>query len=205
MKNNPIERVGPVEELIRQAAARSRRISEPSKLIIAQFKVDIKRWNPKLKEYYPKWDRHYDSEACLIDDLLTNGGRDLIHNASFMTGTQPAALTYYALTKNSSFSPAASDTTLSQEITSADGSQMARHQPTGSPGGITESFSHTTGQNTTVIVAAFVNNGGAAVSAYGYGNFNASSSGTLGFESGFTGVTLQVNDALKLTVTLTLG
>ena len=105
-----------------------------------------------------------------------------------MTGAQPAALTYYAICNPGSFSPAAGDTTLATEITTP--SLCARHQCTGSVDGVTETFTHTAGTNTTVVVCGFKNNGGGAVTGIkGYGNFNLTGpppAGTLGTESAFT-------------------
>jgi hypothetical protein len=208
------ENLGNVDDFVREAIQKSRSVDEALRQIKAKFRVEVKRWDPKHKRYKmqrdPKtgkldlWQLHYDSEEISLDDLLTNGGRDLIHNTSFMTGTQPAALTYYAVCNPSSFSPSASDTTLNTEITTP--SSLARHVCNGSVDGITESFTHTAGTNTTTVVCGFKNNGASAVTGIkGYGNFNAASSGTLGTESSFTSVDLQVNDVLKLTVTLTLG
>jgi hypothetical protein len=198
-----VEYIGVVDDFVRHAIAKSRNVDEALKRIKVKFKVEIKRWD-KTKLRHGGWILHYDSEEAALDDLLTNGGRDLIHNASFMTGTQPAALTYYAICNPSTFSPSATDTTLNTEITTPSG--LARHQCTGTVDGVTESFTHTSGGNTTVVVCGFKNNGSSAVTGIkGYGNFNAASSGTLGTESSFTSTDLQINDILKLTVTLTLG
>jgi hypothetical protein len=180
-----------------------RRIDEVLKDISVHFRVHIYRWNEREKRHEKPY-LHYDSREYALEDLLTNGGRDLIHQASFLTGTQPAALTYYAITNAAGFTPAATDTTLTGEITTPSG--LARHQPTGTVDGITESIVHTAGTNTTTVTAAFKNNGATAVTGIqGYGNFNAATGGTLGTESAFTAVSLNPNDILKLTVTITLG
>ena len=200
------ENLGTVDDAIRaaiQRAPKERSVDETLRQIKVQFKVEVKRWNPKT-ESYGDWLLHFDSEEKLLDDLLTNGGRDLIHNASFMTGAQPAALTYYAICNPGTFTPAAGDTTLATEITTP--TQCARHQCTGSVDGVTESFTHTAGGNTTVVICGFKNNGGSAITGIkGYGNFSLVSGGTLGSESAFTALDLQINDILKLSVTLTLG
>ncbi|MCJ7634144.1 hypothetical protein MUP77_17370, partial [Candidatus Bathyarchaeota archaeon] len=139
-----------------------------------------------------------------LDDLLTKGGRDLIHNASFMTGAQPAALTYYSICNPGTFTPVDTDTTLNTEITTPTG--LARHQCTGSVDGVTESFTHTASGNTTIVVCGFKNNAAPPITGIkGYGNFNNSSGGVLGTESSFTSLDLSQNDILKLQVTLTLG
>jgi hypothetical protein len=209
-----VENIDAVDDFIRtaiQKAPKNRSIDEVLSQIKVKFKVEIERWDPNHKKYKmqrdPKtgklslWLLHYDSEEVSLSDLLTNGGRDLIHNASFMTGTQPAALTYYAVS-HTSFTPAVTDTTLTGEES---GSGLARHVCNGTVDGVTESFTHTSGGNTTVVVCGFKNSTGGAVTLYAYGNFNAASAGTLGTESTFTSVTLQISDILKLSVTLTLG
>lgn len=200
------ENLGTIEDAVRTAirrAPKERSINETLRQIKVKFKVEVKRWNPKT-ESYGDWLLHFDSEEKTLDDLLTNGGRDLIHNASFMTGAQPAALTYYAICNPGTFSPAVGDTTLNTEITTPTG--LARHQYTGSVDGVTESFTHTAGGNTTVVVCGFKNNGGGPITGIkGYGNFSLVSGGTLGSESAFTSLDLQISDILKLSVTLTLG
>jgi len=201
-----IENLGKVDDFIRTAllkAPRERTIDEILREIKVKFKVEVKRWNPQ-KNKYGEWILHYDSEEKSLDDLLTNGGRDLIHNASFMTGAQPAALTYYAICNPGTFTPAPGDTTLNGEITTPSG--LARHQCTGAVDGVTESFTHAAGGNTTVVVCGFKNNAAPPITGIkGYGNFNLAAVGTLGTESAFTSLDLNQNDILKLTVTLTLG
>jgi hypothetical protein len=197
-----VENIGSVDDLVRSAIIKSKSVDEALGRIYATVKVEVKRWDPKTEKYGP-WILHFE-ENRPFEDLLTNAGRDLIHNASFMTGAQPAALTYYAICNPASFTPSATDTTLSGEITTPTG--LARHQCTGTVDGVTESFTHTAGGNTTVVVCGFKNNGGSAVTGIkGYGNFNASSGGTLGTESSFTSLDLQISDVLRLTITLTLG
>jgi hypothetical protein len=178
--------------------------------IIASFTVDAKRYHKKNGVYVPFWDRMFDSEKLCIDDLLTNNGRDVIHNQSFMNGSQPAQFNYYAISSDATFSAdfTTASTTINNEINTP--THMIRHICTSNWGGITESYSHSAGTNTTVIVAAFENNtGSGTITVYGYGNANASSGVTIGFGSAFTGVALNsaagAYDCLKLTVTLTLG
>lgn len=204
-----LENLGSVDDFIRTAimkAPKQRAIDEVLDGIKVKFKVEVKRWNSQKKEY-GEWILHYDSEEKALLDLLTNGGRDLIHNASFMTGAQPAALTYYAICNPGVFTPAPGDTTLNTEITSPSG--LARHQCTGVVDGVNESFTHNAGTNTTVVVCGFKNNAAPPITGIkGYGNFNLTGpppAGTLGTESSFTSLDLNQNDILKLTVTLTLG
>jgi len=212
-----IENLGRIDDFVRaaiQTAPRERSIAEVLSGISVQFKVEVARWDQVKRKYRMGRDSktgkltslflHYDSEKIPFEDLLTNGGRDLIHNASFMTGSQPAALTYYAICNPGTFTPDPTDTTLSGEITTPTG--LARRVCNQIVDGVTESFTHTAGQNTTVVVCAFKNNGGSAVTGIkGYGNFNAVAAGTLGTESAFTSLDLNPNDILKLQVTLTLG
>lgn len=204
-----VENIGSVDDAIRTAllrAPKERSIDEVLKEIRVKFKVDVKRWDLKT-EKYGDWKLHYDSEEKSLDDLLTNGGRDLIHNASFMTGAQPAALTNYAICNPGVFTPAPADTTLNTEITTPSG--LARHVCTGVVDGVTESFTHGAGTNTTVVVCGFKNNSAGPITGIkGYGNFNLAGpppAGTLGTESAFTTLDLQINDILRLQVTLTLG
>ena len=205
-REGTVENLGNIDDFVRTAIAKApkeRSIDETLRQIKVKFKIEVKRWNPKT-ESYGDWLLHFDSEEKLLDDLLTNGGRDLIHNASFMTGAQPAALTYYAICNPGTFSPAVGDTTLNTEITTPTG--LARHQCIGAVDGVTESFTHTAGGNTTVVVCGFKNNAAPPITGIkGYGNFNNSSGGTLGTESAFTSLDLNQNDILKLSVTLTCG
>lgn len=203
------ESIGKVDDFIRtaiQTAPKERTIDEILKGIKVKFKIEVKRWDAEKKNYDP-WHTHFDSEEKSLDDLLTNGGRDLIHNASFMTGAQPAALTYYAICNPGVFTPDPADTTLATEITTPSG--LARHQCTGVVDGVSESFTHGAGTNTTIVVCGFKNNQvGAVTGIKGYGNFNLAGpppAGTLGTESSFASLDLSQNDILKLTVTLTCG
>lgn len=204
-----VERIGALDDFVRTAiltAPKERTIDEVLNGIKVKFRVEVKRWN-QAKKAYGDWILHYDSEEKALLDLLTNGGRDLIHNAAFMTGVQPAALIYYAICNPVVFTPAPGDTTLDTEITSPSG--LARHQCTGVVDGVNESFTHTAGTNTTVVVCGFKNNAAPPITGIkGYGNFNLAGpppAGTLGTESAFTSLDLNQNDILKLTVTLTLG
>jgi len=205
-REGTVENLGNIDDFVRTAIAKApkeRSIDETLRQIKVNFKVEVKRWNQKT-ESYGNWLPHFDSEEKTLDDLLTKGGRDLIHNASFMTGAQPAALTYYAICNPGTFTPVDTDTTLNTEITTPTG--LARHQCTGVVDGVTESFTHTAAGNTTVVVCGFKNNSAGPITGIkGYGNFNNTSGGTLGTESAFTSLDLQISDILKLTVTLSLG
>lgn len=130
--------------------------------------------------------------------LLTNGGRDAIHAQAFSTSAQPASSNYIALTANSS-AAVATDTTLTAEITTAGGG-LIRAQAT---------YAHTTGTNTTTLTKTFTANGSDSlpVTVAKVGVFNASTSGTMTFET-LMNATATYNvsgDSVALTETVTAG
>jgi hypothetical protein len=130
--------------------------------------------------------------------VLTNAGRDLIAAATFTTSTQPAAANYVALTANSS-SPAAGDTTLTGEITTGGGG-LVRAQAT---------YAHTNGTATATLTKTFTANGSDSlpISIAKIGVFNASSSGTMAYETllSATATLSASGDSLTLTDTFTIS
>jgi hypothetical protein len=130
--------------------------------------------------------------------LLTNGGRDALHAQHLSTSAQPASFNYMALTANAT-APAAGDTTLTGEITTAGGG-LVRAQAT---------YAHTTGTNTTTLTHTFTANGSDSlpVTIAKIGIFNASSSGTMGYETLLNSTaTLSVSgDNVTITETITAG
>ncbi|MUN41418.1 phage tail fiber protein [Actinomadura litoris] len=128
--------------------------------------------------------------------MLTNGGRDHVLAACFTTSTQPAAANYIALTANST-APSASDTTLTGEITTASGG-LIRAQAT---------YAHTNGQATATLTKTFTANGSDSlpVTVAKIGVFNASSSGTMVYETllSATATLSASGDALTITETIT--
>lgn len=130
--------------------------------------------------------------------MLTNAGKDMIAGAIGTTSTQPAAANYIALTANSG-SPAAGDTTLTGEITTASGG-LVRAQAT---------YAHTNGQSTYTLSKTFTANGSDSlpVTVAKIGIFNASSSGTMAYETllAATATLSQSGDQLVLTETVTLS
>jgi hypothetical protein len=177
--------------------------------IVATIEVEEKHWVKKNGILQAIWQKQ-PTLQCMLDDLLTNNGRDVIHQQSFLNGGQPAQFAYYAISSDATFSVdfTAGSTTINNEIITP--THMVRHLLTQNWGGVTESYTHSAGTNTTTCVASFENNtGSGSLSVYGYGNANAASGVTIGFGSSFTGVTLNsaagAYDVLKLTVTLTLG
>jgi hypothetical protein len=128
--------------------------------------------------------------------LVTNGGRDALHQQHLTTGSQPAAFNYGALSANSGSGFAAADTTLAGEITTAGGG-LVRKQMT---------FAHTTGTNTSTLTATWTANGSDSLSVVlaSWANFNASSSGTMGEESALNATATLTISGDSVTVTFTL-
>lgn len=131
--------------------------------------------------------------------LLTNAGRDALHQQYMSTSTQPAAFIFGALSANTGGSFAASDTTLAGEITTASGG-LVRASMT---------FAHTTGTNTSTLTHTWTANGSDSlpVAVKTWANFNAGSSGTMGNENVLSAsATLSTSgDSLTVTFTLTAG
>lgn len=127
----------------------------------------------------------------------TNGGRDAMLGQMFGTAAQAAAFNYMALTANSS-APVATSTTLTGEIATAGGG-LIRKQAT---------YAHTTGTSTATLTATFTANGSDSlpVTLAKIGGFNASSSGTMGFETllSSTATLSTSGDACTITDTATL-
>ena len=126
-------------------------------------------------------------------NLLTNGGRDFIHNQAYTNvaaGTQGSR--YIAVTTDAG-APAAGDTTLTGEISTNGLARAAASTNT-----------HTNGTNTSTLGITFTASG-AHTSVQKSALFNASSAGIMTHENTFTAVTLATNDQLQVTWTLTLG
>lgn len=130
--------------------------------------------------------------------MLTNAGKDMVSSACFNTSTQAAAANYIALTANNS-AAAAGDTTLTAEIATASGG-LVRAQG---------AYAHSGGTSTVTVTKTFTANGSDSlpVTVAKYGLFNASSSGTLAFESLLspTATISASGDTLTVTVTITLS
>lgn len=130
--------------------------------------------------------------------LITNGGRDALHAQYLSTSAQPAAFTYGALSANAT-AAAATDTTLTGEITTAGGG-LLRAQMT---------YAHTAGTNTSTLTKTWTANGSDTlpVTLAKWASFNAASVGTMGDESLLSAtVTLSsVGDSITVTFTFTAG
>ena len=127
-------------------------------------------------------------------NLLTDAGRDLMHNACLKSSSQPVGGQFIALTANTDI-PADNNTSLAGELTSG---ALKRALAT---------YSHSVGATTSTLVKTFTNDTGSAVAAIvKSGVFNQLAvGGTLLFVNTFTTVTLQDNDQLQVTWTITIN
>ena len=133
-----------------------------------------------------------------VPNLLTNAGKDLLHNYGYIyvAGDTVTAVgaNFIALTE-ATITPAAGDTSLSSEISSNGLSRAAATTKT-----------HSSGANTSVIAKTFTASG-SFTSVLASASFTASSSGTMVHEANFsTGSgTLISGDQLAVTWTITLS
>lgn len=124
-------------------------------------------------------------------NLITNAGKDFISAQIGSSSPGANGANYIALSSDST-APAATDTTLTGEIS---GSGLDRAQGT---------YSHTAGTNTFTVQKVFTASG--TVSAIQKtGLFSASSSGTMMAENTFSSVNLISGDQLTVTWTITIG
>lgn len=145
----------------------------------------------------PLWDEiadRIDGPTC----LLTKAGWDALASSGFNTSTQAAAINYIALTANAS-AAANTDTTLTGEITTGGGG-LVRAQAT---------YAHTGSTAVVTLTKTFTANGSDSlpVTLAKVGAFNASSSGSMGFETllSATATLTASGDNVTLTWTLTLS
>jgi len=128
-------------------------------------------------------------------NLLTNGGRDAFHALCY-TNTAAGTRGYgYIASTQSSFTPAAGDTTLIGEIST---NGLTRADAT--------TKSHSNGTNSTTVEHTFTASGN-FTDVLASATFVAGSAGTMGHEANFTtgSGTLTTSDTLKITWTLNLG
>lgn len=126
-----------------------------------------------------------------IHNLVTNDGIDFLHAQGYGTSPGSNGANYIALSTDAT-APAATDTTLTGEITTGG---LARTQG---------SVSHTAGTTTTTIQKTFT----ATATHTGVqksGLFDAATGGTLVHEATFSSVNLEANDQLQVTWTITLS
>ena len=126
-------------------------------------------------------------------NLLTNGGRDFIHNQAYTNTSAGTRGSGFVAVTTDAAAAAATDTVLATEITT---NGLARADA--------DTKTHTTGTNVTTIEHTFTATG-THTAVVKSGLFNAASVGTMTHENVFDTVTLQTNDTLKVTWTLTLG
>ena len=130
--------------------------------------------------------------------VFTNAGRDALHE-QHLKSTQPAAFKYGALSKSAA-APAAGDTTLSEEITTAEGGLLRAEM----------TFAHTAGTNTSTLTHTWAANAKDTlpVTLKRWANFNKTESGgTIGESDELsTSATLSASgDSITVTFTLTAG
>jgi hypothetical protein len=127
----------------------------------------------------------------ISENLRTNAGTDWLADVMGKT-TQPAPAQWIALTANTG-APAAGDTVLTGELST---NGMARAQ------GV---YAHTNGTSTYTITVTFTATGTSSA-IHKAGLFNASSAGTLVFETNLSAdVSLVSGDTLTVTWTVTLS
>lgn len=129
--------------------------------------------------------------------MFHTAGRDWAASALFdRSGSRAAAADYLGVTANST-APAAGDTALTAEITTAGGGLIRK----------TATYAHTTGAATSTLTTTFTANANDAlpVTLAKAGVFNAASGGAMPFSSLLspTAVVSAVGDSVTLTVTVT--
>lgn len=134
--------------------------------------------------------------------MRTNGGADFQANVMGATsgtgiGTGAFAPANYIALSTSATAPAATDTTLGSELVAASGGLIRKQA----------SYSHTTAATNYVLTAAFTanTNDGASNTIQKIGVFNASSAGTLVFETAVPSPpTLVSGDIITVTETVNI-
>jgi hypothetical protein len=139
--------------------------------------------------------KHFNCPVGEPTALLTSGGRDALHAQNYSTSAPPATFNYIALTASTT-APAATDTTLTGEITTTGGG-LIRAQAT---------YAHTAGTNTTTLTKTFTANGSDAlpVTVAQIGVFNASTAGTLAYHTALNATATLTTSGDNVTVTETI-
>ncbi len=172
------------------SVGRTRAVVEPGQLPGKHNLVEVVARHPKAgcAKTEECGEIFYSSKSY---NLVTNAGlnwlADIMSNTS--TPSVNAQCNYIGLT-NTGITPGASDTTLSGEI-AVNG--LSRAQAT---------YAHTSNATTYTLAKTFTASG--AQSAQAGAVFTASSSGTMCFEDTFTSASLQTNDTLTVTWTITI-
>jgi hypothetical protein len=152
------------------------------------------------KEFARVLSQHFGCALGEPQALLTTAGRDALHAQHMSTSAQPASFNYMGLANNATaVVPAAGDTALTGEITTAGGG-LIRAQAT---------YAHTAGTNTTTLTKTFTANGtdSLPVTVSQMGIFNASTAGTMSYKTALNAnATITVSgDNITVTETVTGG
>lgn len=142
---------------------------------------------------------HFDCPLGEPVAVLTNAGRDAMHEQHLKKTSQPAAFVYGALSPSVA-APAAGDTTLAEEITTAEGGLLRAEM----------AYAHTAGTNTTTLTATWTanNKDTLPVTVKRWANFNkVTAGGTIGESDTLSAsATLSaIGDSITVTFTLTAG
>jgi hypothetical protein len=134
--------------------------------------------------------------ACMKHNLLTQDGRDVMHQRCYILTTMSGSGFNYIASTESTITPAATDTALTGEI-AVNG--LARAQATGA-------LNHTDNSNSSTVEHTFTASG-SFTDVKASATFNAATGVTMGHIANFaTGSgTLISGDTLKITWTLNLG
>jgi hypothetical protein len=175
-------------------------VSEVEQVMAVHAAGDAPDWvsvpdHPGLEEAIAK---HFGCARGEPTALLTNAGRDALHAQHLGTSAQPASFNYVALSASTATASAGS-TTLPGEIATASGG-LIRAQAT---------YAHTGGTNTSTLTKTFTANGNDSLPVViaKLGVLNASSVGTLGYETLLNATsTLTISgDNVTVTDTVTAG
>lgn len=146
-------------------------------------------------------------ERIQTTNLRTNVGADWQKNQ--MSGTAAAVANQIALSgapqgTASTLAPAATDTTLAQELTNAVWNGLGRAAGTFAAGAAGSTSYTVAKSGASAFTLATGGSGTPPVVVYGSGLFNAATAGTLVFEATFTSATLIVGDSIAVTWTVSI-
>lgn len=136
--------------------------------------------------YYTEWERQY------VHNLLTNDGRDFLHQQGYETSSLSTNGANYIAVSDDGTAPADTDSSLTGEITSGG---LSRAQGT---------VTHVAGNTTTQIENTFTASA-SHTNVQKTALFTAGSGGTMVNEATFNGANLENNDQLKVIWTITLN
>lgn len=146
---------------------------------------------------------HFNCEVGEPVAVLTESGRDKLHEQNLKSSAQPVGFEYGALSPSAA-TPAAADTTLAEEITTAAGGLLRKKM----------GFAHTAGTNTSTLTETWTANGSDSlpVTIKLFANFNlakqseGSGKGMCYEDKLATSATLSASgDSITITFTATVG